>query len=284
MSEAAAEKVAGIVQRAADRLSRISGVAAVVLGGSWSRGGSDSISDVDLGVYYRASAPPSVEALRQAAAELDTGSSPAAATDFGEWGAWVNGGAWLTVGDQRVDWLYRELERVSATIDDCVAGRPTCHYYLGHPHGFHNHIYLAEVHYCRPLFDPHGVLQPLKERLRTYPPRLKEALIRTYSYDASFMLELARKPAQRGDVFHVSGCLFRCAAALIQVLFALNERYFMNEKGSLSLTDQFSSRPSDFSRRVAALLSHPGESSEPLAESLGAMGVLLEETFEICRE
>ena len=202
-------------------------------------------------------------------------------TDFGEWGPWVNGGAWLKVGSQRVDWLYREVERVSAVIDDCEAGRPTCDYYLGHPHGFHNHIYLAEVHYCRPCFDPHGVLRGLKERVRSYPPRLKEALIRKYGYDARFMLELARKPAKRGDVFHVSGCLFRCAAALIQVLFALNERYFMNEKGSLVLTDSFSKRPPDFSIRVGALLSHPGDRSELLTDSVESMETLLEEVLEI---
>ena len=282
ISELVDEEVAGVVQRVAARLSEISGVAAVVLGGSWSRGGSDPISDIDLGIYYRVSDSPSIEALRSAAADLDTGGSPPVATDFGEWGPWVNGGAWLEVGSQKVDWLYRELERVSTTIDDCVAGRPTCDYYLGHPHGFHNHIYLAEVHYCRPVFDPRGVLEELKDRVRIYPPGLKQALIRKYSYDAGFMLELARKPAKRGDVYHVSGCLFRCAAALIQVLFARNQRYFMNEKGSLVLTDQFSDRPSSFSTRVSALLSHPGESSESLERSLDAMEKLCQETFEIC--
>jgi hypothetical protein len=276
------EEVANLVRRVAARLSEISGVGAVALGGSWSRGGGDSMADVDLGIYYRASDPPSVEDLRCAAAELDTGGSDPVATDFGEWGPWVNGGAWLEIGDRKVDWLYRELERVSATIDDCVAGRPTCDYYLGHPHGFHNHIYLAEVHHCRPLFDPGRVLQELKERVRIYPSALKQALIRRYSYDAAFMLELARKPAGRGDVFHVSGCLFRCAAALIQVLFARNQRYFMNEKGSLLLTDEFSHCPSGFSTRVSALLSHPGQSPESLARSLDAMEALCRETFEIC--
>jgi predicted nucleotidyltransferase len=284
MSQAVDDKVAGIVQAVAGKLSGIPGVVAVVLGGSWSRGDSDAVSDLDLGVYYSGSDPPSVDVLRQAAAELDTSSSPPVATEFGEWGEWVNGGAWLTVGDQRVDWLYRELERVSATIDACVAGRPTCHYYLGHPHGFHNHIYLAEVHHCRPLFDPRGVLEELKERVRIYPPGLKEALMRKYAYDARFMLELARKPAQRGDVFHVSGCLFRCAAALIQVLFARNEEYFMNEKGSLAATDRFTNRPTDFSKRVSALLSRPGESPESLERSLEAMAALLEETSGICSE
>jgi hypothetical protein len=275
------QEVAAVLQQVGDRLSKISGVLAVGLGGSWSRGGSDSMSDIDLGLYYRASDPPSVEELRAAAADLDTGGIPPEVTDFGEWGPWVNGGAWLKVGQQRVDWLYREVERVSTTIDDCVVGRPTCDYYLGHPHGFHNHIYLAEVYYCRPCFDPHGVLRGLKERVRSYPPRLKEALIQKYGYDARFMLELARKPAKRGDVFHVSGCLFRCSAALIQVLFALNERYFMNEKGSLVLTDSFSNRPPDFSRRVGALLSHPGDRSELLTDSVESMETLLEEVLEI---
>jgi predicted nucleotidyltransferase len=278
MSHPFEDEVAGLARGVAGELSAIPGIVAVVLGGSWSRGDGDSASDLDLGVYYRASNPPALEALRRTAAELDTSGSPPVATDFGEWGEWVNGGAWLTIGDRRVDWLYRELERVSSTIDRCAAGHPTCHYYLGHPHGFHNHIYLAEVHHCRPLFDPHGVLEELKQRVRTYPPRLKEALIRKFGYDARFMLELARKPAQRGDVFHVSGCLFRCAAALIQVLFARNEEYFMNEKGSLAATDRFSRRPRDFSARVSALLSHPGESPGSLARSLDAMAALLEET------
>jgi len=282
MSESNREKIGGVAQRVADRLSAIPGVSAIVLGGSWSRGGGDAISDLDLGVYYRAADPPSIEALRQAASEFVGGSSPPEVTDFGEWGPWVNGGAWLKIGQQKVDWLYREVERVSAVIDDCVAGRPTCDYYLGHPHGFHNHIYLAEVYYCRPLFDSHGVVRGLKQRVRSYPPRLKEALIRKYGYDARFMLELARKPAKRGDVFHVSGCLFRCAAALIQVLFALNERYFMNEKGSLALTDSFSNRPSDFSTRVGLVLSHPGEGSPSLTDSLEAMERLLGEVLEIC--
>ena len=133
MAESNREVIDGVVQRVAGRLSAIPGVSAIVLGGSWSRGGGDAISDLDLGIYYRAADLPSVGALRQAAAELDTGGSPPEVTDFGEWGPWVNGGAWLKVGQQKVDWLYREVERVSAVIDDCTAGRPTCDYYLGHP-------------------------------------------------------------------------------------------------------------------------------------------------------
>ena len=43
-------------------------------------------------------------------------------------------------------------------------------------------------------------------------------------------------------------------------------------------------RPPDFSERISALLSHPGESRESLRHSLDTMEVLLEETSAISRE
>ena len=34
----------------------------------------------------------------------------------GEWGPWIDGGAWLTCGGVKVDLLYRELGRVRAAV------------------------------------------------------------------------------------------------------------------------------------------------------------------------
>jgi hypothetical protein len=41
----------------------------------------------------------------------------------GAWGRLANGGAWLTVEDQRVDLLYRDLDVVRHWIDEAEAGR-----------------------------------------------------------------------------------------------------------------------------------------------------------------
>ncbi len=267
-----------LAQRMALRLGEIDGVRAVVLGGSWARGTAGPDSDLDLGIYYQPSAPPSLSELRRLAAELDARAAAAQVTDFGAWGPWVNGGAWLEVDGRPVDWLYRDLERVARVIDDCCAGRLTCDYYLGHPHGFHNHIYLAEVHLCRPLFDPSDALAALKRRLTPYPAALKQALIERYLFDAGFMLDLGRKPAARGDVFHVAGCLFRCAAALVQVLFALNERYFMNEKGAVAAVAGLPKHPPSFAARIDAILANPGADAASLRDSIAAMEKLLSET------
>jgi predicted nucleotidyltransferase len=276
------ERVAALAERVAARLAAIPGVVAVVLGGSRASGAPEPDADLDLGLYYRAAAPPALRELRALAQELADAGTATDVTDFGAWGPWVNGGAWLVIEGVRVDWLYRELGRVAAVIDDCTAGRVSCDYYLGHPHGFHNHYYAAEVATCRPLADAEGVLAALKGRVARYPRALRDALVAKYLYDAAFMLDLARKPAARGDVFHVAGCLFRVAAALVQVLFAESERWLTNEKRALARTDDFARRPERFAARVAAILASPGASPDALAASVASMGALVEETRALC--
>jgi predicted nucleotidyltransferase len=267
-----------LAARVAERLARLDGVAAVVLGGSRARGAAEPDSDVDLGVYYRPERAPRIEDLRALARELDDRRAEAEVADYGAWGPWVNGGAWLAIDGIQVDWLWRDLATVERVIGDCLAGRVTCDYYLGHPHGFHNHVYAAEVATCRPLVDGAHALGALRARLTPYPAALRDALVAKYLYDASFMLTLARKPARRGDVFHVAGCLFRGAAALVQVLFALNQRWFLNEKGALAQTRAFSRRPERFDERAAAVLARPGAAPHQLARSVGELERLVAET------
>lgn len=274
--------VAALAERVAGELAQVPGVAAVVLGGSWARGAADRASDLDLGLYYRAGAPPSLAALGALARRLDERGEAAGVTGFGEWGPWVNGGAWLRIDGMPVDWLYRDLQRVEAVVADCLAGRVACDYYLGHPHGFHSHVYLGELAFARALHDPEGEIARLKRRIDPYPPPLRAALVRRYLFDARFMLELARKPATRGDVFHVAGCLFRVAAALVQVLFAANERWFLNEKGALAETEGMERRPAAFARRASAALAAPGSDAAALAASVSAMEALVGETEALC--
>jgi predicted nucleotidyltransferase len=273
---------AKLVEHIASRLGRIEGVVAVALGGSWARQEAHPDSDIDLGIYYRRDNPPSVAELRRLAEELDYRHPKDAATDLGEWGPWINGGAWLRVEGQRVDWLYRDLDRVEEVFAECRAGRPTCHYQPGHPHGFHNHVYLGEVHHCRPLFDPDGELATLKVLAAEYPQPLKIALVEKYLWEARFALDTSRKSAGRGDVFYVSGCVFRCAACLVQVLFALNERYFVNEKGSVKAAGSFELCLSGFEAVVEDVLGETGRLPPRLEKSIERLAILVEELRALC--
>lgn len=257
-----------LAKRVAERLGKMEGVAAVALGGSWARGEAHPDSDVDLGVYYRPHRPPSVAALNELARDLDDRHLPDLVTDFGEWGPWIDGGGWLVIEGRRVDWLYRDLDLVSRTIEECGMGRTSSHYQPGHPHGFHTHIYAGEVHHCRVLHDPQGELAALKTLTAGYPPALKRALVQKFLWEAGFALETCRKPAERGDPFYVSGCLFRCAACLVQVLFALDERYFVNEKGSVRAAGSLARCPDGFEETVSSVLANPGKEPARLRESV----------------
>lgn len=271
-----------LAQRVAMRLAALPGVAAVVLGGSHATGLADATSDVDLGIYYEPDTPLGIDALRALARSLDDRGEEATVTEPGAWGPWVNGGAWLVIDGTRVDWLYRDLGRVRTVIDECMAGRPTSDYTLGHPHAFHSPMYLGELQAARVLCDPQGRLEPLRRRLRPYPPALRAELVRRFLFEAAFMLEVARKPAARGDVFPVAGCLFRAAAALVQVLHAANERFCLNEKGALRATDGLARAPERFAVRVEAVLSSPGATPHALGASRGRMEALVTEVRRLC--
>ncbi len=273
-----------LAEHVAGRLGSIEGVVAVALGGSMARREAHPDSDIDIGLYYRPENPPSVVELRSLAEEIDDRHPKEGATNLGEWGPWINGGAWLQIGGQRVDWLYRDLDRVEEVFAECRAGRPSCHYQPGHPHGFHNHIYMGELHYCRPLYDPDGELAALRAQTTQYPRPLELVLIRKYLWEAHFALETSRKPAGRGDVFYVSGCAFRCVACLVQVLFALNERYFVNEKGSVKAVSGFPSRPSDLEEIVEDVLGEIGDGPSRLKGSLERLGMLVDEVRTLCTE
>jgi hypothetical protein len=143
------------------RLSAIPGVVAVVLGGSHARGRARPDSDIDLGVFYRESSPFSIEALR-ALARQATGGDPVV-TGFYEWGPWVNGGAWLTIEGQRVDFLYRSIEHLERVIADARLGRHEQAYTQQSPFGYYSDTYLAEIETCVPLYDPEHALMALKQ-------------------------------------------------------------------------------------------------------------------------
>jgi hypothetical protein len=62
---------------------------------------------------------------------------------------------------------------------------------------------------------------------------LRDALIRKFDWEILFAIENGELAAARAEQTHVAGCAYRALACAAQVLFALNERYLINEKGAL---------------------------------------------------
>ena len=271
------DQIEEILSQVVERVSKIEGVVAIVLGGSRARGTADEHSDIDLGLYYDGSRPFSTVALGAAAQDLDDRHATGLVTGFGEWGPGVNGGGWLEIRGYHVDFLYREVGAVRDAIDECLAGRPRSLYQLGHPLGFHIQIYAGEVHVCRPLFDPSAIIAGLKAKVGNYPEAFRRAVIDKHLFDAEFEISIASKPAVRGDVMYVAGCLFRAAGFMTLVLYALNRRFFLNEKGAFAESRGFAIQPANFHDSVARILGNIGHTPAELSTSVEGYHSLVDE-------
>jgi hypothetical protein len=256
------------------------GVAAVVLGGSHARGRATEGSDIDLGLLYSEAEPFSVERIRELAEELNDTPGPVV-TGFYEWGPWVNGGAWLTIGGQRVDLIYRSLEHIERVVAEAEAGRYELDYGQQPPFGFFSLTYLGEVEICIPLHDPENRLDALKRRVAVYPEALRANIVRDYLWAAEFGLAaFARKFSARGDTYGTAACLTRAVNQMILALFALNRRYPVNDKTALDETSEFERAPAEFAARVQGILRHLGATADELNDAVDGVDGLLRETIE----
>ncbi len=270
-----------LVQNIANRLKDVESLKAIVLGGSWASGTQRPDSDIDLGLHYSDDSPLDVTLIKEIASELNDFPNPVV-THLGGWGKWVNGGAWLTIKGQRVDFLYRSIDFVSKTIDDCNRGETQFDGLQQPPYGFHSYIYCAEIQIAKILYDPTGAIQKLKSKVAVYPQPLKSKIINGFMWGAEFSFSAAKKPALRGEVYFVAGCLTRIASDLVQVLYALNETYFLSDKKLHKDEERFNIKPRNFAERIDHILSGIGYDSKKLDETISATETLIGEVIALC--
>ena len=242
-----------LLERIVPSLAEVPGVVAIVLGGSRARRTGNPNSDYDIGLYYGPETPLDTSRLLAVVKDLVDDPAAAAVTPVGGWGPRIVGGGWLKIRGLKVDLLYRSIQAVSAVIADCRAGAVAMDYQPGHPHGFCSATWAGEVALCHPLHDPRGAIAALKALSSPYPDKLREALIRKFLWEVSFSIDNGETAVARGDQTHIAGCAYRALCCICQVLFALNRRYLINEKGALaeaSLFPRTAARLSDRAGRV----------------------------------
>ncbi len=199
--------VAGLV----DVLAAMPGVRAVVLGGSRGLGAGDAASDWDLGVYYRGAIEPA------ALAAWGVVHPP------GAWGRVMNGGAWLSIGGEKVDVLLRDLDVVEHWMQQAQAGTYDVDALLGYVAGVPTYSLCAELASCRLL---RGEIPAVGQ----FPPRLVAVAPPRWRFHRSFSLDYARMHAARGNVV---GAIGQAAKAVMEEAHARvceRGRWVLNEK------------------------------------------------------
>ena len=251
------------------------------MGGSFARGHATSKSDVDLVLFYDESQPPSPSRLNAILAALAPDAAPAF-TQVGEWGPWVNGGAWLSFAGQRIDVLYRSLQQSQRVLDDCSEGRWELHWSQQPPYGYFSPSFVEELGICVPLFDRSGTLAHLRAQARVYPDALQRRIVQDFLWSIEFNLSaFVPKYVAAADAYGFAGCASRICFQLVHVLYALNRQWPPPDRVALSRTAALSTRPADFEARVQDVLGHIGTSASAQTERAARLRELWNETVRL---
>ena len=259
--------------RMARELTGVRGVVGVVLGGSRARGDALPTSDVDLGVYYEG-VPDTAElgrlASRWSGREVAVG-------EPGSWGRWVDAGGWLDVEGTAIDWILRDVDRVAAQADRANRGEFAFHPQAGHPLGFLDVSYAAELATGVVLADPAGRLASVRAAVTAYPLALRDVMVGAL-WEADFLVGAAAKGARRADTTYVSLALARAVLLCAHALHAHAGRWVTNEKGLAPAVATLPDAPADFSRDAALALGALGATEESLTAAVAAVARLVGET------
>lgn len=270
-----------VINQICKELDGIAGIVGVVLGGSRARGTNHATSDIDIGIYYDESAGFDINEIRKIATKIDDDHRENIITTLGEWGPWINGGGWLVVQGYHVDFIFRDIKRVSRVIDDCLKGVVSAHYHTGHPHAYINVMYMGEISICKILIVPTNQIAELKAKTMPYPKSLKDAIIGYFMFEASFSLMFAKDNVDKDDISYVAGHVFRTISCLNQVLFALNEEYCINEKKAVRMIEGFRKKPNDYKKKIDQIITLISVNMDSTKEGIQILQELISETEKL---
>jgi predicted nucleotidyltransferase len=200
----------------ADSIAHLPGVVAVALGGSRASGTATASSDWDFSLYYRGQ----FDANEVRALGFD-----GVVFDVGGWGGGVmNGGAWLSVDERKVDLHYRDLNDVEHWWDEARQGRYQKEHLAFYAAGIPTYTVVAELAINSVLV---GDLP-----CPTYPDALAEAAAQRWREDASMSVGYARTALTHRDDLAVA--MANGSRGLIELAHsraARERRWVTNEKG-----------------------------------------------------
>lgn len=240
-----------LIKKIVEKISLCSGIYGIVLGGSRATGSYTACSDIDIGIYYEKESLD-LKRLNEIAKKLDDKHRDNLVCEERCWGNWVNCGGWLEIDGYPVDLILRDIKRVEDIVENTNHGKFSNHYQTGHPHAYIDVMYRGELATCQMLYG-NEYLKTLKEKAEVYPQKLKESLLEFFMFEANFSYLLAEKYGSNKDIYYLSGHLFRSVSCLNQVLFALNEKYCLNEKKAVSRIDGFEIKPKDYQKRITEI-------------------------------
>lgn len=200
----------------------------IALAGAHAKGTADRSSDLDIFVFGRELRPL---AFRQKLIEdiCDGGCTPWVSESLDlPWG----GSADFTYKGIKVETVLRTQAQTEQAISRCLKGDFDIIPQTWTSNGYYTYIYLSELEFLKPIHDPGGWLERQKQKAAVFPPKLRAAIIdtflgRTGTWIGNFHYASA---IEREDTLFIAPIVVHTLMDMVQVIYALNGRYFTGDK------------------------------------------------------
>jgi len=214
---------------------------AIALAGSFAKKKAHSESDLDFRMY----------ADKRIVDDGDTNAALKSAVERWKKKGCVIDGLWV-----------REIEVVTKSLQAWIDGEECPEPLSWAIWGYH---VLPDIHNQQIVEDPDGVLARWKEMVRIYPPKLKKAIIEKrlatighWKNDYHYTSKV-----KRGDIIFAAGLSIKLIHDMIQILFALNETYYVGDGHNIDYLQTFRIIPDGFVDKILGAL-HPSQTPDAL--------------------
>jgi len=205
------------------------GPCCIALAGAHAKGCADSKSDLDFYMIIKKPAPflKRLHIIRKAA---DSISSISMSKSFDE--APYGGSIDFLYKGIPIETTVHTFERLSQRVEECIDGKFEVIPQAWTSNGYYTFIYLSELAFVKPLWDPEGLLAKYQEKARHYPEKLRRAVIKHFWDRANTWLDNFHYDSaiQRGDILFTAPIVLHTVLDMTQVIFALNRVYFQGDK------------------------------------------------------
>ncbi|MDA3730146.1 DUF4037 domain-containing protein [Niameybacter massiliensis] len=239
--------------------STVNGECILALAGAHAKGVADENSDIDIFMFIQ-EAKSFEERKCIIEGIADAGTTPWISPSFEEypWGGSMD----FYFQGTPIETTVRTFAQMEKRIAESKKGQFEIIPATWTSNGYYTFIYLCELSFIKPIWDPQGILESYQKELKIYPKKLKQSIINCFMDRANTWLDNFHYESaiKRMDLLFTGPIVMHTVMDMIQVIFALNEVYFTGDKKLEKALKDMKYCPNELIENIELLLSAPRNS------------------------
>ena len=182
-----------------------------------------------------------------------------------------------------IDYCWvRTVNEIDTQLDAWLSGKIAPVEHVWTLWGYH---LLTDIANQVVIEDPAGLIAGWQARLTPYPQPLQKAILKKHLGSLNYWRTdyHYRNKVERGDVVFLASITARLVHDIMQVLFAINQTYYVGDGNNLHYVAKFVIKPNDIERRIQAIL-YPPQTENVFVSQYEAIFALIDEVVLVAAQ